>query len=136
MAMPMCWPAPKAPALAADGGRSGGNRWRYAAPTRGRDAPRLVAGNDSRVPVWEALHQLIRALNQDGETAAGTLLARMSLNAAAVIFAHNHTDAEGIANMQLPAAGSWVIRSGHHIDEADARSACYEASASLLLTIN
>lgn len=42
--------------------------------------------NDNRVPVWEALHQLIRALNQDGETAAGTLLARMpdktaSLNA-------------------------------------------------------
>jgi len=33
--------------------------------------------NDNRVPVWEALHQLIRALNQDGETAAGSLLARM-----------------------------------------------------------
>ncbi|TBW08781.1 DUF1156 domain-containing protein [Azotobacter chroococcum] len=33
--------------------------------------------NDSRVPIWEALHQLIRALNQDGETAAGSLLARM-----------------------------------------------------------
>ncbi|MNN42225.1 hypothetical protein D3C81_1563890 [compost metagenome] len=33
--------------------------------------------NDSRVPVWEALHQLIRALNQDGESAAGKLLSRM-----------------------------------------------------------
>lgn len=33
--------------------------------------------NDSRVPIWEALHQLSRALNQDGETAAGQLLARM-----------------------------------------------------------
>ncbi|EPV0080023.1 DUF1156 domain-containing protein [Pseudomonas aeruginosa] len=32
---------------------------------------------DTRLPVWEALHQLIRALNQDGETAAGQLLARM-----------------------------------------------------------
>ncbi|HBO4413099.1 TPA: DUF1156 domain-containing protein [Pseudomonas aeruginosa] len=32
---------------------------------------------DNRVPVWEALHQLIRALNHDGETAAGELLARM-----------------------------------------------------------
>jgi putative DNA methylase len=32
---------------------------------------------DSRVSVWEALHQLIRALNQQGETAAGELLARM-----------------------------------------------------------
>ncbi len=33
--------------------------------------------DDIRLPVWEALHQLIRALNQDGETAAGQLLARM-----------------------------------------------------------
>ncbi len=33
--------------------------------------------SDNRVPVWEALHQLIRALNQYGETAAGQLLARM-----------------------------------------------------------
>lgn len=33
--------------------------------------------NDSRTPVWEACHQLIRALNQQGESAAGSLLARM-----------------------------------------------------------
>ncbi len=32
---------------------------------------------DARTPIWEALHHLIRALNQDGESAAGTLLARM-----------------------------------------------------------
>ncbi|MCC7256723.1 MAG: DUF1156 domain-containing protein [Dokdonella sp.] len=32
---------------------------------------------DNRTPVWEALHQLVRALNQGGETAAGILLARM-----------------------------------------------------------
>lgn len=32
---------------------------------------------DSRLSVWEALHHLIRALNQDGETVAGELLARM-----------------------------------------------------------
>ncbi len=36
---------------------------------------------DTRVPVWEALHQLIRALNQDGEAAAGALLARMPARA-------------------------------------------------------
>lgn len=36
---------------------------------------------DTRTPVWEALHQLIRALNQDGESAAGTLLARMPARA-------------------------------------------------------
>jgi putative DNA methylase len=32
---------------------------------------------DMRTPIWEALHQLIRALNQEGESAAGSLLARM-----------------------------------------------------------
>lgn len=32
---------------------------------------------DSRMPVWEACHQLIRALNQQGESEAGALLARM-----------------------------------------------------------
>ena len=37
--------------------------------------------HDTRVPVWEALHQLIRALNQEGETAAGALLARMPARA-------------------------------------------------------
>ena len=36
---------------------------------------------DARLPVWEALHQLIRALNQDGESAAGALLARMPARA-------------------------------------------------------
>jgi len=40
---------------------------------------------DSRVPVWEALHQLIRALNQDGESAAGALLARMPDKTAGLI---------------------------------------------------
>lgn len=33
--------------------------------------------SDARLPVWEALHHLIRALNQDGESGAGALLARM-----------------------------------------------------------
>ncbi|TCS97627.1 putative DNA methylase [Tepidimonas ignava] len=33
--------------------------------------------HDARTPVWEALHQLIRALNDGGETDAGRLLARM-----------------------------------------------------------
>lgn len=33
--------------------------------------------NDNNTPVWEALHQLIRELRAEGETAAGTLLAGM-----------------------------------------------------------
>lgn len=37
--------------------------------------------HDARIPVWEALHQLIRALNKDGESAAGALLARMPARA-------------------------------------------------------
>ncbi len=32
---------------------------------------------DNRTPVWEALHQLVRALTHGGESAAGALLARM-----------------------------------------------------------
>jgi putative DNA methylase len=36
---------------------------------------------DARLPIWEALHQLIRALNESGETAAGALLARMPTRA-------------------------------------------------------
>ncbi|SFL20764.1 putative DNA methylase [Nitrosomonas aestuarii] len=32
---------------------------------------------DDRIPIWEACHQLIRALNQQGESDAGALLARM-----------------------------------------------------------
>jgi putative DNA methylase len=36
---------------------------------------------DKRVSVWEALHHLIRALNQDGESATGALLARMPAQA-------------------------------------------------------
>jgi putative DNA methylase len=34
--------------------------------------------DDNRTPVWEACHQLIRALNQQGETEAGRLLAVMA----------------------------------------------------------
>ena len=45
-------------------------RWRELSPD-------WTPANDSRIPVWEALHQLIRALNQQGETAAGALLAQM-----------------------------------------------------------
>lgn len=32
-------------------------------------------------PIWEALHQVVRALNQEGEAAAGALLARMPTRA-------------------------------------------------------
>ena len=43
--------------------------------------PEQDAKSKGGTPIWEALHQLIRALNQDGETAAGSLLARMPSHA-------------------------------------------------------
>ena len=39
---------------------------------------------DKRLPVWEALHQLIRALKQGGESASGALLAALGGKAEAV----------------------------------------------------
>jgi putative DNA methylase len=39
---------------------------------------------DTRLPVWEALHQLIRALKQNGESASGALLAAIGGKAEAV----------------------------------------------------
>ncbi|EWC40480.1 DUF4198 domain-containing protein [Stutzerimonas stutzeri] len=46
------------------------------------------------------------------------------------------TDAEGIASLTLPTAGVWIVRSSHHREEADARSARYEASANLVFAID
>jgi putative DNA methylase len=40
--------------------------------------------NDKRIPVWEALHQLILALRQGGESASGALLAALGGKAEAV----------------------------------------------------
>ena len=46
--------------------------------------PDWAPETDTRIPVWEALHQLIRALNEDGESAAGGLLARMPAHAESI----------------------------------------------------
>ena len=61
---------------------SGGNLrlLRWAEMPRDWD-PEADAQSKGGTPIWEALHQLIRALNQDGETAAGALLARMASRA-------------------------------------------------------
>ena len=39
---------------------------------------------DSRTPIWEALHQLIRALKQGGESSSGAILAALGGKAEAV----------------------------------------------------
>lgn len=43
--------------------------------------PDADAQTKGGTPIWEALHQVVRALNQDGEAAAGALLARMPTRA-------------------------------------------------------
>ena len=49
---------------------------------RWRDYPRdWTPESDHRTPIWEALHQMIRALQQESESAAGALLARMPTRA-------------------------------------------------------
>jgi putative DNA methylase len=40
--------------------------------------------HDNRTPVWEALHQMIRALQSAGETAAGSILARLPQSAESI----------------------------------------------------
>jgi putative DNA methylase len=58
---------------------SGGGKLRL---LRWADYPRdWSPETDDRTPIWEALHQLIRALNQQGEPEAGALLARMPARA-------------------------------------------------------
>jgi putative DNA methylase len=42
------------------------------------------ARKDPRVPIWEALHQLIRAVRDEGETAAGLLLAAVKPKSEAI----------------------------------------------------
>lgn len=46
------------------------------------------------------------------------------------------TDSQGIANLTLNTAGFWVLSVRHHIEEADIRSAHYEANANLLFAID
>ncbi|GGN46082.1 DUF1156 domain-containing protein [Deinococcus daejeonensis] len=55
----------------ASGGRVRLLRW--------RELPsNWTPGKDNRTPVWEALHQIIRILNDNGETEAGKVLAQLS----------------------------------------------------------
>lgn len=68
----------------------------------------------------------------DGKALAGKVMA-MSPDQERVAA---QTDAEGIASLILPAAGFWVVRVKHESEESDARSAHYEATASLVLAID
>lgn len=68
----------------------------------------------------------------DGKPIAGRVVA-MSPQQERVVA---QADESGIARLQVPKAGYWVIRAGHHTNEADERSARYEASASLVIEMD
>ncbi|WP_020558459.1 DUF1156 domain-containing protein [Thiofilum flexile] len=84
---------------------------------------------DNRTPIWEATHHLIRALNQQGESAAGTLLARMPERGEAIrqLAYHLYTlcerkkwAEEARAYNELISAWSAIVAASHesgHIDE-------------------
>ena len=63
-------------------GRS--RRRQRAAAQVGGISGRLGPATDTRLPVWEALHQLIRAYNTDGDSGAAKVLAGVAGKAEAV----------------------------------------------------
>ena len=83
---------------------------------------------DNRTPVWEALHQLIRALNQGGESAAGRLLARMPERAGHIrqlatwlyTLCERNKWAEDARNSnELVAAWHGIVTASHEVGEVN-----------------
>ncbi|WP_441288596.1 DUF1156 domain-containing protein [Sorangium sp. KYC3313] len=62
--------------------RSGGGKVRLLRPSEYPSD--WDPGSDARLPIWEALHQLIRALREEGETGAGHLLAAVKAKSEAI----------------------------------------------------
>ncbi len=80
---------------------------------------------DKRTPIWEACHQMIRVLNQKGETEAGALLARMSERGEAIrqLAYHLYTQCERKkwaeeARAYNELIGSWhaIVSASHEVD--------------------
>ena len=76
--------------------------------------------SDTRTPVWEALHQLIRALKQGGESASGALLAALGGKAEAVrqLAYRLHTLCERIGQAEDARAYNELITSWTGIESA------------------
>lgn len=72
---------------------------------------------DARTPVWEATHQLIRALNTQGEASAGALLAAMSDKAEAIrqLAYHLYTLCERMKRAEEARAYNELITAWHAI---------------------
>ncbi len=80
---------------------------------------------DTRTPVWEALHQLIRALKQGGESASGALLAALGGKAEAVrqLAYRLYTLCERLGQAEDALAYNELITSWTGIETAAARNA-------------
>ena len=72
---------------------------------------------DARTPIWEATHHLIRALNTEGESAAGTLLAAMPDKAEAIrqLAYHLYTLCERMKRAEEARAYNELISAWHAI---------------------
>jgi putative DNA methylase len=77
---------------------------------------------DSRKPVWEALHHLVRALNQGGETSAASLAARLGSRADAarelayrlyILCERKHRAQEALAYNALVQSWPEILRLAH-----------------------
>ena len=80
---------------------------------------------DKRTPIWEACHQIIRVLNQQGETEAGALLARMPERGETIrqLAYHLYTQCERKkwaeeARSYNELIGSWraIVSASHEVD--------------------
>jgi len=80
---------------------------------------------DKRMPIWEALHQLIRALKQGGESASGTLLAALGSKAEAVsqLAYRLYTLCERLGQADDARAYNELVTSWTGIETAAARNA-------------
>ena len=80
---------------------------------------------DKRTPVWEALHQLIRALKQGGDSASGALLAALGGKAEAVrqLAYRLYTLCERLGQAEDALAYNELITSWTGIETAAARNA-------------
>jgi putative DNA methylase len=77
---------------------------------------------DTRKPVWEALHHLVRALNQGGETSAASLAARLGSRADAarelayrlyILCERKHRAQEALAYNALVQSWPEILRLAH-----------------------
>ena len=86
---------------------------------------------DNRTPIWEACHQMIRRLNNQGESAAGELLAKMPENGESIrqlayhlytLCERNKWAEEARAYNEL--IGSWhaIVAASHEVDHSGSQT--------------